>query len=100
MTGAEAYRAEFVPGLEPRPRLGVAVAGLLAPTMADSQRAFADCILGDIVHPTVVGTTGRCREVLDELCEALEPDVILYLDVTRDPLERLKSLELLATALR
>jgi luciferase family oxidoreductase group 1 len=96
--GVDVYRAAFIAGLEPRPRLGVAVAGLLAPTMADAQRAHADRILGDIVHPTVVGTPGHCRDVLDALREDLEPDVILYLDVTRDPLERLQSLELLATA--
>jgi luciferase family oxidoreductase group 1 len=93
------YRSRFTPGLERRPRVSVAVAGLCAETDAGCRKGLAERILSTSVHPAIVGTPAQCHDLLAALDRELEPDLILFLDVTRGAASRAHSLELLAAVL-
>jgi len=94
VSGAAAYRAEFRDANASKSRLAVAVAGLCASSEADARRLFETRMLQGSAWPTVYGTADRVSDAIQQIQARYGPDEIVYLDLTRDPASRLRSIEL------
>jgi luciferase family oxidoreductase group 1 len=90
------YRAGFVPGPGlAAPRGAIAVCGVCAETDAAAQ-ALREAFPHRNYLPSVVGSPGRCRDLIRGLCLEYGVDEVILLDLAPDGETRLRSLELLA----
>lgn len=93
------YRDSFrYDGLLPTPRWNIAVAGVCAETEAEALRIRARH-KNPFIVPTIVGTPDQCRHRLEQLRDSYETDEIIFLDISTELDERVRSLRLLAEAI-
>ncbi len=95
----EDYRRLFQPSAELQfPKWSVAVAGVCAET---NERAVELAIVSDefVVFPTVVGTPRKCRDSFEMLRNIYGTNEFMFLDVSQGFNDKLRSFELIASAL-
>lgn len=92
------YRATWSPGSSVTPKSSIALAGICAESFDRAAVLFKESTAAGLVHitPTIIGSPGHCKSVLDRLANECGAEEFVFLDLCARVEDRLQSLSLLA----